>query len=132
MISILTSGVLIAKPVRRISKGTSREFVTAQLRVSSDNENYLVSVICFNDDFCRSLLALDKNDALSVAGPGKPTTWTSKDRTPATGLSVVAQQIMTAYRLREKRKAMTESKTSFLPAQSPLLSLDGDEDGAPF
>jgi len=133
MISILTSGVLIAKPVKRISKGTGREFVTLQLRVSSDNENFIISVICFNDDLCRALLALDKGDALSVAGTGKPTTWTGKDGMPAVGVSVIVQQILTQYRLREKRKASETNKGSYLPARSPLLDMQTEvDDGAPF
>jgi hypothetical protein len=132
MISTLVSGTLIGKPVQRASRDSGRTFVTGQIRVSADGDSFLVSLISFNQDICQSLLALDKNDAVSIAGPGKPSTWIGKDGSPAIGLSIVVQQLMTAYRLREKRKAINASKESYLPAQSPLLDSEGDVDGALF
>jgi single-stranded DNA-binding protein len=132
MISILASGALINKPIKRVSQGSGREFVTAQLRASGDGESFVVSAIAFNETVCSALLALDKGDDVSVVGPGKPTTWTGKDGTPAVGLSIVAQQLMTQYRLREKRKAVDGNKDSYLPAQSPLLGAVDEDGSAPF
>jgi single-stranded DNA-binding protein len=132
MISILVSGTLINKPVERTSKGTARKFVTAQIRSASDGDSFVVSVIAFNGDVCNALLALDKGDDVCIAGSGKPTTWTGKDGAPAYGLSIIAQQLMSQYGLREKkRKSVDASRETYLPAQSPLL--DRDSDGtAPF
>jgi len=128
MISILTSGTLVNKPIERTSGGSGRKFVTAQIRAAGDGESYLLSLIAFNESICRSLMALDKGDDVCVAGPGKPTTWTGRDGAPAYGLSIVAQQLMTQYRLREKRKAADAGKESYLPAKSPLLD-PVDRDG---
>ena len=36
MISPLTSGTLINKPIQRTSNGSGRKFVTAQIRTTSD------------------------------------------------------------------------------------------------
>ena len=132
MISILTAGTLIHKPIERTSQGTGRKFVTAQIRAAADGESYVLSLIAFSGSVCKSLLALDKGDDVCVAGPARPTSWTSKDGSPALGLSIVAQQLMTQYRLREKRKASDAGKESYLPARSPLLDAAGDPDGAPF
>jgi len=129
MISILTSGTLINKPIERTSQGSGRKFVTAQIRAASDGETYVLSLIAFNESVCKSLLALDKGDDVCVAGQGKPTTWTGRDGSPALGVSVIAQQLMTQYRLREKRKAADAGKEPFLPAQSPLSEPELDSDG---
>jgi single-stranded DNA-binding protein len=131
MISILSSGTLINKPTKRISRSGEREFVTAQIRAAGDGDSFIVSLIAFNADVCAALLALDKGDDVCVAGQGKPTTWEGRDGSPAYGLSVVAQQLMSQYRLKEKRKAATSEKRSFLPAQSSLQALD-DDGSAPF
>jgi single-stranded DNA-binding protein len=132
MISILTSGTLINKPIQRTSQGSGRKFVTAQIRSAAADESFVISLIAFNADVCNALLALDKGDDVCIAGSGKPTTWTGKDGAPAYGLSVVAQQLMTQYRLREKRKAVDASRESYLPARSSLVDAEGDSDGAPF
>lgn len=131
MISILTSGTLINKPIQRTSQGSGRKFVTAQIRASGDGESFVLSLIAFNDAVCKSLVALDKGDDLCVAGPGKPNSWAGKDGSPAFGLSVVVQQILTQYRLKEKRKAasQTESRDFLPPSTTPQLYADGT---APF
>ncbi len=127
MISILASGTLIKKPVERTSQGSGRKFVTAQIRASGDGESFVLSLIAFNDVACKSLLALDKGDDVCVAGPGKPNSWIGKDGSPAFGLSVVAQQILTQYRLKEKRKAASQTESrDFLPSSAtPQLDADG-------
>lgn len=133
MISILSAGTLIKKATERISQGSGRKFVTGQIRSSGDGESFIVSIIAFNADACKALLALDAGDSLCIAGTGKPTTWTGRDGDPAYGLSVVAQQVMTQYRLTAKRKAADSSK-DFLPvAQTSMASTLLDGDGtAPF
>jgi single-stranded DNA-binding protein len=129
MIAILAAGSLIKKPIPRNGRESQREFVTAQIKAAGDGDHFLVSLIAFDKKVCASLLALDAGDQVSITGQGKPTTWTNKEGEQCVGLSVVVQQLMTQYRLREKRKAVDTSRESFLPAASPL---GPDYDEAPF
>jgi hypothetical protein len=112
----------------RISKN-GNSYVTGQIRVPVDGESILCSLVAFNEQVCQSLLALDKGDSVAAAGTGKPTAWTSKSGELATGLSVRVEQVMTAYRVKEKRNANQVDKQPYLPARSPLLDREGD---APF
>jgi single-stranded DNA-binding protein len=131
MISVLITGNLISKPTSRISKN-GNAYVTGQIRVSVDGESILCSLVAFNEQ-CQSLLALDKGDSVSAAGTGKPTAWTNKSGELTAGLSLKVEQVMTVYRVKEKRKASQQAdKQPYLPAQSPLLDAGRDADDAPF
>jgi single-stranded DNA-binding protein len=128
VISVLLVGNFISQPTSRISKN-GNGYATAQIRVPVDGESVLCSLVGFNESVCQALLVLGKGDSVSVAGTAKPTAWTSKSGELSTGLSVRVEQVMTVYRVKEKRKASQADKQPYLPAQSPLLDREGD---APF
>jgi single-stranded DNA-binding protein len=129
MISILVSGTLINKPASRVSR-SGNNFVTCQLRAAAGDESFLCSLIAFDDQICKALMALDKGDSVSVTGSAKPSTWINRDNEPCLGLSVKVEQLLTQYSLTKKRAAAQGDKARYgLPAQSPLLDREGD---APF
>src|SRR4051812_29352373 len=90
---ILATGTLVADPVRRA--GTKGDFATGSLRVATDDESILVSVIAFGKQ-AETLLAHSVGAALAVAGRAKLTRWTGRDGAEKHGLSLVAEQIASA------------------------------------
>jgi single-strand DNA-binding protein len=131
MISILASGTLINKPSSRTSRN-GNSYVTCQVRAAAGDESFLVSLLAFDEEICKSLAALDKGDTVSVTGSGKPSAWNGRSGEPCLGLSVKVEQLMSQYSLTKKRAAAQGDKPKYgLPAKSPLLDMDAD-DGAPF
>jgi single-stranded DNA-binding protein len=130
MISIFASGSLINKPALRTSRN-GNEFVACQMRCAAGNENFLVSLVAFDELISKALAALNRGDSVSITGTGKPSTWTGRDGEPCLGLSMKVEQLMTQYSLTKKRGASQGDQSQYgLPAQSPLL--DAETDGAPF
>lgn len=86
---ILAQGQLTADPVSRESK-SGKPFVTAQLRVTAENESLLLSVVAFDEAVCDILARLKKGDAAAVSGRAKPTSWLGQNGEQRRGLSVVA------------------------------------------
>lgn len=130
MISILTSGSLIARPVPCTSKN-GNNYVRCQLRANAGDETFLISLVAFDEQICKALAALDKGDSVSVSGSGKPATWQGRDGEPCLGLNVVVSQVMSQYSLTKKRSAGRSEQPQYsLPATSPLTSVSGfDDDG---
>jgi single-stranded DNA-binding protein len=135
MISILTTGTLIARPAACTSRN-GNNYVRCQLRANAGDESFLVSLVAFDEGICKALLALDKGDSVSVTGTGKPSTWTGRDNEPCLGLNVKVEQLMTQYSLTKKRAASRGDSAQYgLPAVGPLspTQRDVDDDGtAPF
>jgi single-strand DNA-binding protein len=105
-LAILAQGSLVADPQERTSaKGGS--YVTAQLRVATDDAPILVSIIAFADTAVTALLALRKGDAAAVTSRAKLTTWSGKDGEAHHGLSLVADAVLTVYQAGKRRTAAT-------------------------
>lgn len=106
MIDALITGKLFTPAQERTGK-SGKPFVTAKMTTSaSDGASLFVNIIAFEPDACRALLALETGDAMAVAGPATPKTWTDKDGNHRPALDVVAQQVLTAYHVNRKRSAM--------------------------
>ena len=103
MMSILATGTLAADPQRR-QAANGNPFATALLRVPTDDDSVLVSVICFDVGACDRLLRLGKGDSVSITGRAKLTAWTGRDGETRHGLSVVAEQVMSVYQVGRKRR----------------------------
>lgn len=117
MIDALIAGKVFAKPQERTGK-SGKPFVTAKLTTTAgDGESLFVNVIAFDADACRSLLALDAGDAVSVAGPVTPKTWTDREGSARVAVDVVAHQVLTAYHVSRKRKAMQAEQQEPQPPQ---------------
>jgi len=134
MISILTSGTLIARPATCTSRN-GNNYVRCQMRANAGDETFLVSLVAFDESICKALAALNKGDSVSVTGSAKPATWTGRDNEPCLGLNVKVEQLMSLYSLTKKRAASKDDKPKYgLPATSPLdqSGLDDDDGSAPF
>jgi single-stranded DNA-binding protein len=105
MLSILASGSLIADPKQRTGS-SGKPFATAQARIPSDGEaaSVLLSIIVFRETAMQALLALDQGDAIAVTGRAKLTTW-QVNGGERHGLSVVAEQVLSAYMVEKRRSA---------------------------
>ncbi len=74
---------------------------------AEDAEAMLLSVIAFSESAVAALLALHKGDSCAVAGRASLRTW-EKDGAQKTGLSAVADRVMSAYAAGKTRKAARE------------------------
>lgn len=103
MLTALASGTLVRDPKQRTS-AAGKPFATALMRCPvEDAEPALVSVIAFSEAAVRALLALHQGDALAVAGRAKMTSW-EREGEQRHGLSVVADQVLTAYHVEKRRR----------------------------
>lgn len=114
-LSVLSQGQLTADPVRRESK-SGKPFVTVQIRVATEAENVLLSVICFDTTACDKLARLRKGDSVAVTGRAKPTAW-EKNGEQRNGLSVVASGVLTAYEAGKRRRTASSTEDD-LPESS--------------
>ncbi|GAB2732152.1 hypothetical protein GCM10027019_09420 [Melaminivora jejuensis] len=105
-IDALISGKLHARPESRTSKN-GKPFATAKLRAAAgDGDSLFVNVIAFEQAAVAALLALDAGDSLAVAGSVTPKVWTDREGVARPALDVVAHQVLTAYHVTRKRRAM--------------------------
>lgn len=103
-LAVLAQGSLVADPQQRTSaKGGA--YVTAQLRVASDDGPILVSLIAFATDAVAGLMALRKGDVAAVSGMAKLTSWAGRDGETNHGLSVVVEGVLSAYAAGKRRES---------------------------
>ena len=106
MIDGLIAGKLYGAPQQRTGK-SGKPFAVAKVRCTAgDGDGIFVSVIAFDVGACTALLALGDGDAVSLAGPLTPKVWTDKTGTAHPALDIVAHQVLTAYHVQHKRKAV--------------------------
>ena len=92
-----------------------------------------MNVIAFSESACAALLALESGDAVSLAGSLTPKAWTDREGVVRPALDLVASQVLTAYPVARKRKAvepMRHDQSATQPA-NPVSRHDDLDDGAP-
>ena len=132
MIEALISGKLLGQPSEKMAK-TGKPFVTAKVRVHAGEADVFVNVIAFSESACAALLALESGDAVSLAGSLTPKAWTDREGVVRPALDLVASQVLTAYHVARKRKAvepMRHVQGSTQPA-NPASGHDDLDDGRP-
>ena len=106
MIDALIAGKLFGVPQQKTGK-SGKPFVVGKVRTSAgDGEGIFVNVIAFDGGACAALLALGDGDAVSLAGSLTPKVWTDKTGNARPTLDIVAHQVLTAYHVQRKRKAV--------------------------
>jgi single-stranded DNA-binding protein len=108
----------------------------AKVRVPNAEDAVFCNVICFSESAQTALLALGDGDAVAMAGSLKVGTWQAKDGTHRASLDMTATQVLTAYHVTKKRRAMQqpEQPPSSAPMQRqarPDPAADGFDDGEP-
>ena len=96
--------------------GAKGDFATATLRVATEDDAILVSLIAFGDA-AETVLAHRQGAALAVAGRARLSSWTGKDGTERHGLSVVAEQVASASAAR--RAARNAGVSGLKPDRHP-------------
>jgi single-stranded DNA-binding protein len=106
-ITALITGKLIADPeVRTSDRSGGKPYTLARVAAATDEGSALVSVVAFGTTG-EQLAALAKGDTVALTGKAKPTAWQGRsDEGLRAGLSLVADNLLTAYHLRRKRQAM--------------------------
>ena len=106
MIDGLIAGKLYGNPKQHTSKA-GKPFAVAKVRCAAgDGESLFVNVIAFDVTTCAALLALGDGDSVALAGMLTPKVWMDKDGYARPTLDIVAAQVLTAYHVTRKRKAV--------------------------
>ncbi len=110
MIDGLIAGKLYGAAQQRTGK-SGKPFAVAKVRCAAgDGDGIFVSVIAFDAGACNALMALSDGDAVSMAGTLTPKVWTDKAGTAHPALDIVAHQVLTAYHVQHKRKAVVNEQ----------------------
>lgn len=106
MIDALISGKLHAHPEQRSSKN-GKPYATAKMTAAGgDGQSLFVNCIAFDDAPVAALLALAAGDSLAVAGSATPKVWTDREGNHRPAMDMVVAQVLTAYHVQRKRRAM--------------------------
>ena len=106
MIDCIVAGKLFGTPQAKTGK-SGKPFTVAKVRAATaDAETIFVNVVAFSDTAQVALQALGDQDAVSLAGTVTPKVWTDRNGQARPALDMVAAQVMTAYSVTRKRKAM--------------------------
>lgn len=106
MIDALITGRLAADPEARTAS-TGSQYAIARLWVATGAEDRMqVSVIAFNADVVAGLLALGKDESVTLAGELTPKVWTDKTGTAKPAADLKAHAMLTTYHVQRKRQAM--------------------------
>jgi len=132
MIEALISGKLQGQPSEKMAK-TGKLFVTAKVRVHAGEADVFVNVIAFSESACAALLALQSGDAVSLAGSLTPKAWTDREGVVRPALDLVASQVLTAYHVARKRKAVEPRvhDQGAIQPKNPASRRDDLDDGLP-
>lgn len=127
MIDALILGKLAGRPSERIAKDGVHHFTVARVRVASaDAEAMFCSVICFNADAQRALLAADDNDAIALAGALRVSVWVDAKGLSRPQLDLTVQRVLSLYEVQHKRKAARADddppKEQAAPSGRPTLT----------
>lgn len=115
-LNVLITGRLV-KPAQERTGNSGKTFALTQINVPTEgDESLLASCIAFNRTTINALLALDKGDAVALAGKARLSTWTGADGSTKCGLNVTVEQVLTAYHVRRKRAAVQGERDANDPA----------------
>ena len=104
-VTVLSIGTLVSEPQARTSSTTHQPFTVARMAAGAGEESVLVSVIAFGSAG-QQLASLTKGDTLAVSGRAKPTTWRDREGAHRAGLDLFADQVMSLYEVKRRRKAL--------------------------
>ena len=105
MIDALIAGKLHGKPISKTGP-SGKPFVVCKVRVpTQDGDSIFVSVIAFDEDVGRALLALDAGDSVALSGALTPKVWQPSTGPARPALDMVANAALTAYHVTRKRRA---------------------------
>ncbi|MDD2883076.1 MAG: single-stranded DNA-binding protein [Rhodoferax sp.] len=125
MIDGLIAGKIHGQPTQRTSKA-GKPFALCKVRVVTGAEDSIfVSVIAFDSDPVNAILAMNQGDSVALSGNIKPGVWTDNQGNAKPTLDMTAHQVLTAYHVTRKRRAVAKedgpdgrtSKPVAMPAQ---------------
>ena len=106
MIDALIAGKLQGQAEQRTGN-SGKPYTLAKVRAAgSDGDSMFVNVIAFSATAGAALMALADGDSLAMSGSLKVKIWTDRQGVAKPSLDMVASQVLTAYHVTRKRKAV--------------------------
>ncbi|MGE8320833.1 MAG: single-stranded DNA-binding protein [Comamonas sp.] len=131
MIDGLVMGRIHGQPAERTSK-TGKPYALAKVRAASgDGESLFVNVIAFDDAPVAALLGLGDGDSVALSGSLTPKVWVDREGQHRPSLDMVVHQVLTAYHVTRKRRAMQPSGESQARHGDGHEAWGGPDDGRP-
>jgi single-stranded DNA-binding protein len=128
MIDGLIAGKLYGSATQHTGK-SGQPYTTAKVRAAAgDGESLFVNVIAFSATAGTALMALGDGDAVALAGTLTPKAWTDRNGAARPGLDMVAAQVLTAYHVTKKRKAVSGQPPD-TPARKAAAPAPGEDFG---
>jgi single-stranded DNA-binding protein len=127
----LVSGALSRAPELKTAK-SGKPYVTATIKVASDNAAEFWSVLAFSESAQAELLRLGDGDKVGVQGPLKVEPYTARDGQTRINRTVFADHVLTLRQPpRERKPRVSASSASDSGAQGPSND-GGPNDASPF
>ena len=123
MIDGLISGRIFGQPAERTSKAGKPCALATVRAAAADGEILFVNVIAFDDAPVTALLGLGDGDSVALSGSITPKVWVDRDGQHRPSLDMVVYQVLTAYHVTRKRRAVQPHGDS--------SARDGSDDGQP-
>jgi single-stranded DNA-binding protein len=115
MIDALIAGKVYGQPKQMTSKA-GKPFATAKVRAAAgEGEALFVNVIAFDAGTMAALLTLGDGDSVALAGSLTPKVWTDREGNSRPAVDLVAHQVLTAYHVTRKRKAVRPPEQAHRP-----------------
>jgi single-stranded DNA-binding protein len=128
MIDGLIAGKLYGAATQHTGK-SGQPYTTAKVRTTAgDGDGLFVNVIAFSTTAGAALLALEDGDAVALAGSLTPKAWTDRTGAARPGLDMVAAQVLTAYHVTRKRKAVAVQPPDTPAPKAAPVAPGGDFD----
>ena len=106
MIDALIAEKLYGQPKQMTGK-QGKPFAIAKVRAAAgEGEALFVNVIAFDPATKAALLTLGDGDSVALAGSLTPKVWTDREGNHRPSVDLVAHQVLTAYHVTRKRKAV--------------------------
>ena len=129
MIDGLIAGKVYGQPQSR-TDSHGKQYALGKVKAAAGNGEVLfVSCIVFGDA-ARQFLVLGDGDAVALAGSLTPKAWTDREGVARPALDLVASQVLSAYHVTRKRKAL-ERKPHDQTEPQPPSRHDELDDGGP-
>ncbi len=120
MIDALIAGRIYGKPAER-SATSGKPYATAKVRVATRaGDTLFVSVIAFDKDAIKALLALADGDSVALTGELTAKAWVDKEGNARPSLDLLAHAVLTPYHVAHKRNAIREPDRRVVPGDLPF------------
>lgn len=111
---VMLTGKLTQNPRLKTSKN-GNPYVWMLMSIPTEQERLSASVLGFDEQVAETIGKLNAGDEIAVTGTANINQWQRDDGTTQVSLNVIANQVMTMYQHRKKKKQFAEPAQETTP-----------------